>query len=122
MTIDWTKPVETTEDPPRPVRVLETDHPGKYPVIVSVPNPLIGGWSFADIGLDGTRPNLGVTLRNVPPPKPDPVLHVKWCLLEIDGTLLDYEDEAEARSYQDDKTAECRRIAWMSDGSPVEGK
>jgi len=31
--IDWSKPVETREDPPRKVRVLCTDGPGKFPAV-----------------------------------------------------------------------------------------
>lgn len=33
--IDWTQPIETTETPPRPVRVLETDRPNPdRPIVV----------------------------------------------------------------------------------------
>ena len=36
MTLDWNKPIETAEDPPRPVRVLATDTGGTHPIILMV--------------------------------------------------------------------------------------
>ena len=65
--IDWTQPVETTETPPRPVRVLfDKDgsaaavHVGEY--ILSLGSPHLP------------------TLRNVAPPKPEPEFHdsLEW--------------------------------------------
>ena len=52
MTIDFTHPVETTEDPPRPVRVLATDLPD----------------CFAPLGqaLNQLRDVFGVTAQFVP--------------------------------------------------------
>ena len=65
--IDWTQPVETTETPPRPVRVLCTDNEGRgYPIAVS-----IDGWT-AVFNNEGETPQRGYpALRNVAPPRPE---------------------------------------------------
>ena len=67
MTIDWTQPVETTEDPPRPVRVLATDIDDTlHPVGVWYPD----AWKMVRYRIDGCTGARFPTLRNVAPPKP----------------------------------------------------
>ena len=119
---DWTKPVETTEDPPRPVRVLATDlDSSRWPVAVAIPCTDEGDMEVMCFSHEGSAcdDNIRFTLRNAPPPKPEPVMYEKWVLLEKNGDLLDYRSESQARDAEDEDTAEVRRIAWMSDGSPV---
>jgi hypothetical protein len=57
-------------------------------------------------------------LRNVPPPKPEPVLREAWLHLYEDGRAVMYLSEP-ATASRLGTLIECRRIAWMSDGSPV---
>ncbi len=66
--IDWTQPIETTETPPRPVRVLATDAFGAWPIVC-----MIGGLVFR-FTASGVCADGQITLRNVSPPKPEPVL------------------------------------------------
>jgi hypothetical protein len=54
MTIDWNKPVETCEEPPRPVEILTTKVRGKYPVFGHIGDSdntvyrwTLGGYVFA---------------------------------------------------------------------------
>lgn len=65
--IDWTKPVETDENPPRPVRVLATDGPcAKFPVIAVVGNAFHR--EFSRDGLqDEASHVIPLRLRNVAP-------------------------------------------------------
>jgi hypothetical protein len=61
--------------------------------------------------------------RNVAPPKPEPVLREAWINLGPDG----WQSRTPTSREEADKIAhetrvECRRIAWMSDGSPVPGE
>lgn len=124
MTIDWTQPVETTEDPPRPVRVLFD------PRGVASAADMDGQLWWVTVDGDAIYRVGGgqITLRNVPPPKPEPVLWESWCLLTRDGVVVAHADEDEADMEMTSSAAgfhtfvEKRRIAWMSDGSPVEGK
>jgi hypothetical protein len=119
MTIDWTHPVETTEDPPRPVRVLATDLKSKYCVAGVVTNSK-GDDNVLFSTMDGFVLG-GPALRNVPPPKTEPVLMEGWVNLysgrDIKGTVQCTKREADDIAREG--RVECRRIAWMSDGSPV---
>ncbi len=70
MSIDWTQPIETTETPPRPVRVLATDGPcAKFPVIAVVGNAFHREFSL-DGRQDETAHVIPLSLRNVAPPSP----------------------------------------------------
>lgn len=141
MTIDWTKPVETTEYPPRPVRVLATDVEGDYPIAVK-----IGDCRYF-YNVDGSAFSAGsvirnarrdAVLRNVAAPKPEPVLEEGW--VNIAPNNGDWSNdgihEVAARNAMVWKTQDYAlkeaaimydviatvRIAWMSDGSPVPGE
>lgn len=60
--INWTQPVETSEDPPRPVRVLCTDAPAPCHVIALV------GRDILRLPLYATHiPGSSIPLRNVTP-------------------------------------------------------
>lgn len=122
MTIDWTAPCETDEDPPRPVRVLATDLAGTYPVAISIERPYAAGVKLHLINWDGSDPYSNVRIRNA---KPKPVLHERWVNLTADGGLCGpYPTQQTADRYANMMTTpriECRRTAWMSDGSPVPG-
>lgn len=111
--IDWTKPVETVEDPPRPVRVLATDLPPPRTVALAIEgaSPPVHA-----IQADYTVVN-GFQLRNVPA---KPVLHERWVNLydTYSGSLYCSEKRANSEAGKD--RVECRRIVWNSDGSPVE--
>ena len=112
--IDWTQPVETTETPPRPVRVL-FNKDGK-------PDACKIGPDFATLFQEvdcviAQGDNWRITLRNVPPPKPEPVRRNAFLHLRADGGV--------AVTYIRPKgvsAVEVREIAWMSDGSPVPGE
>ena len=123
MTIDWTQPIETTETPPRPVRVLATDLPGDNPVAV------FDGFAIRRYMADGTRFSEGPLLRNTPPPKPEPepVLREGWVNLYEDGDCDGpWPNKGTAEDMQGEGVnapfVECRNIVWMSDGSPVPGE
>lgn len=73
--IDWTKPVETDEEDPRPVRVLCTDRPMSFSVVVMLDTGLVcagnhDSTAFIFLGGAGT-----VHLRNV---RPKPVKREGW--------------------------------------------
>ena len=112
--IDWTKPVETDEDPPRPVRVLFTDSGLAYATEVD------GILWHLDINgnprchdTDG-RP---ITLRNVPA---KPVRHEAWVNLYGNGAMTKHHDKADAELFGvEPGRVECRHLVWNSDGSPV---
>lgn len=72
MNIDWTKPVITDEDPPRPVRVLATDLLGPYPIAIHIAMAA-GVYMLAPFTADGRNPYSSVRLRNVTEAKPEPV-------------------------------------------------
>ena len=114
--IDWTQPIETTETPPRPVRVLATDAYGEWPVVGMI-DGLVHRFTA-----DG-RPNVySFTIRNVAPPKPEPVLREVWLNCYPCGGVTAHTTEgfAHEAAYPDRET--CRRVTWMSDGSPVPGE
>jgi hypothetical protein len=122
MTIDWTKPVETTEDPPRPVRVLSPHGPDEhYPIVFAIEG--CRGIEIAKRNGEvlGEPP---MHLRNVAPPKPEPVLREAWVNCydpkRFDPGVHPTKDAAEryARSWRE----ACLKVAWMSDGSPVPGE
>ncbi len=55
-------------------------------------------------------------LRNVAPPRPEPVQHEVWISLYANGGTVTLTNNAHpALGYE---PVQCRRIAWMSDGSP----
>ena len=138
--IDWTLPCETTETPPRPVRVLATDACGEWPVVGMI-DGLVHRFTA-----DGSPSSYSFTLRNVAPPKPcptctnkpcvndgrfsesacfgfkppkpEPVLNERWVNLHRDFVGYTWSSRELADRHAGDRV-ECRRIAWMSDGSPV---
>jgi hypothetical protein len=114
MTIDWTQPVETTEDPPRPVRVL-FDKDGR-PEAVRI-DCILFGLTENTIRLGGKL----VTLRNVAPPKPEPVLMEGWLNLYSDQNIKPtmQDTKREADDIAREGRVECRHVTWMSNGSPV---
>jgi hypothetical protein len=71
--IDWTQPIETTETPPRPVRVLFDSDGGVYGVDIET-----NLWGICSDKVSVCRRDdngMGthfITLRNVAPPKPVP--------------------------------------------------
>jgi len=79
---------------------------------------------IVSVNVNGRGAN-GVTLRNVAPPKPEPVLWESWLLLTRDGVVVAHADEYEADEQMTANAAgfhtfvEKRTITWMSDGSPV---
>ncbi len=109
--IDWTKPVETAETPPRPVRVLCTDAGGSHPVVV-----LIDDYCHR-APMNGVFKYVKFQLRNV---AHKPVLHERWVNLYDTYTGSLYCSEKRANSEAGKGRVECRRIAWNSDGSPVD--
>ena len=116
-TIDWTQPVETTEDPPRPVRVLATDRPGDFHVVVMHTDGAISTHTLHGTPIyEG-----GCRLRNVAPPKSEPVMIDFWINLYPTFSGLPFGTEEQANSNATANRVECRRVAWMSDGSPVPG-
>ncbi len=124
--IDWTKPVETSETPPRPVRVLATDIDNSgFPVVVALnyayrhdAAPLCKAVCYSLGGVAWKEE--GPRLRNVAPPKPEPVLFEAWVNLYADGvTGAPCRSCEEVEAMANPGRVECRRIAWMSDGSPV---
>ncbi len=112
--IDWSKEIETDEDNPRPVRVLATDGPSPgHPVVV------ICADAVRSFSLEGKPWSGGnIRLRNV---KPKPVLHERWVNLYDGGWMKSHTTKQGADKAASVTRVECRRIAWMSDGSPVPG-
>jgi hypothetical protein len=108
--IDFAQPVETTETPPRRVRVLfDKDgsaaavHVGEY--ILSLGSPHLPA------------------LRNVAPPKPEPVLREAWVNCYAPDNIIGHATREEAdRKGRPEAREACLRVAWMSDGSPVPGE
>ena len=118
MTIDWTQPVETTEDPSRPVRVLATDAHGAWPV-VGMLDGLVHRFTAEGV----SNCYNGITLRNVAPPNPEPVLREAWIVWNSEGgryTPVNSEDDA--RDLAERVDGVYARAAVMSDGSPVPGE
>jgi hypothetical protein len=118
--IDWTQPIETTETPPRPVRVLATDRIGICPIVVMFENG-----DIVAVPLNGCGAN-NLRLRNVAPPKPEPVLMERWInlysnLSGIAPALFRSESQALEIGRQWEEFIRPHRLAWMSDGSPVPG-
>lgn len=115
--IDWTKPVETTEDPPRPVRVLCTDAGEQYPIVALISRyPILftkDGNEFAN--------GCGITLRNVAP-KPETVLMEAWVVWDADGYETVWCKEKDAADRARHFRGVYARAAVMSDGSPVPGE
>jgi hypothetical protein len=130
--IDWSNPVETTEDPPRPVRVLATDRPGGFTtvcmfddgeVFLATPGGETDREAFPDSDANpGTPCGVHLTLRNVAPPKPEPVLRERWFTLNEDGTFGGWVSEHEANLYASRDCVSRLHHRWMSDGSPVPGE
>ena len=116
MTLDWTKPVETTETPPRPVRVLATDFKAKgFPYLCAVDYG--DHEAHALFSAEGWDTQRVMRLRNVPA---TPVLHERWINLFSDGSWMIHRSigASQAQSAHDENV-EVRRIAWNSDGCPV---
>ena len=117
MTIDWTQPCETTEDPPRPVRVLCNGGDVEACILggelwwIDPSNELC--WRQGDND-DGDYVN--ITLRNVAPPKPEPVLIERWATVWGDGAFY---GPFKSRPLAELRGSQVIRLAWMSDGSPV---
>lgn len=89
--IDWTKPVETDEENPRPVRVLCTDCKGLYPVVLAV-SSLNNSDGLNDSVIIERRPLSGLgspAIRNV---RPKPVKYSGWVNIgrSSDGTRSPY--------------------------------
>lgn len=120
--IDWSLPIETTGTPPRPVRVLCTNAGGDYPVVILLPG-VMDNCISRRLLTGGINPDI----RNVPEDKPAPVLRGVWVNLYENGRSgTPCSTETYANSVHDmigwDDRIECRRITWMSDGSPVPGE
>jgi len=120
--IDWTQPIETTETPPRPVRVLATDIAGIYPVVGIIPDSTGSDfvWRFTADGRTTTTRQLvegEVRLRNV---AAKPVRHVVRV-----GLRKNRHGDWIADASPDEDIQQYRHIAvfsWMNDGSPVRGE
>lgn len=118
MTIRWDLPVETTETPPRPVRVLATDLAHTLRIAVAIEGM---GTQVYPCREDGAVCGTFLSLRNVPA---KPVRHEAWVNLYscgLIGSLYANSKDADAAAAAYPDRVECRRIAWNSDGSPVEG-
>ena len=116
--IRWDLPVETSETPPRPVRVLATDFKAKgFPYLCAVDYG--DHEAHALFSAEGWDTQRVMRLRNVPA---KPVLLEAWISLYSDGrSPSKFFKTKEACENATLKTgrAECRRIVWHSDGSPV---
>jgi hypothetical protein len=110
--IDWTQPIETTETPPRRVRVL-FDKDGAFAGAVYIYDDL-----HTVRGVRACRPGYdSIPLRNVAPPEPGPVLREAFLHLYADGGVaVTYVRTSAAPA------VEVRHEKWMSDGSPVPGE
>ena len=110
--IDFTKPIETTETPPRPVMVLYAlgnDTPFGF-VLTDGSNLM-----FSMNDPDAPR------LRNFAPEPPKPVRHEAWVNLYGNGIATLQSSRTNADKVADhQERVECRHIVWNSDGSPVE--
>lgn len=117
--IDWTKPVYRIDDEKFecPGRVLCTDGPGEYPVVIAwraasaVKTYTLGGLEFS-----GCPP----AVRNAPE-KPELVQYERWVNLYPDGRVSDYYlTRAGADKNATSHRLYPHRIVWNSDGSPVD--
>lgn len=115
MTIDWTKPVETTEDPPRPVRVLADDAHGAWPIVGMIDGLIVR------ITVEGKSSNGCFCIRNV---APKPVLREIWvnCYDPRHFEPGVHPTKELADHYSRTGREACIRLAWNSDGSPVESE
>jgi hypothetical protein len=94
--IDWTLPIETTETPPRPVRVLFDSAGEVYGVDIET-----NLWGICSDKVSVCRRDdngMGthfITLRNVTPPKPEPEFHdsLEWDELVAERDSLKAEVE-----------------------------
>jgi hypothetical protein len=116
--IDWTKPVETVETPPRPVRVLASDFKSNgFPYMCAVDYG--DHEAHALFSAEGWDTQRVMRLRNV---APKPVVHEAWIALWGDGecspAYVSY--DACLRAHANTDRPEIRRIVWSSDGSPVD--
>lgn len=80
--IDWTKPVQTTENPPRPLRVLCTDNVDHtHPVVCAATDGMLLTFRL-DGQFLGDDPH-SYDAQNAPEPeKPDPYAHLREALAE----------------------------------------
>ena len=114
--IDFSKPVETDEDPPRPVRVLATDVAiPQFPIAVVVPPTGV----FAYNGCGECRYADQPRIRNVAPPKP--IIWTQWVALYADG-CTEFVDGPNGPFGFAGTQLRVEHIQWMSDGSPVPGE
>ena len=116
MTLDWSKEIETTEDPPRPVRVLFD------PRGVASAADMDGQLWWVTVDGDAIYRVGGgqINLRNVAPPKPVPVLLEAWVVWTNDGRIdIAYSREASAKERVKSWGGVYARAAAMSNGSPV---
>ena len=107
MTIDWTKPVKCSNG---------MDAEPLFDATGSVRACLVGSVVYSHAAFDR------LILRNVQPPKP--VLMERWVNLYRTRMSSGFETEERATAvadHCDGGRVECRRITWMSDGSPVPG-
>lgn len=101
--IDWTKPVETDEDEPSPVRVLCTDGPfSAFPVVCIV----YGNIRTANI--DGVLNGNGTNLARLRNARPKPVKREGWSIVDTDKLIFDSKDEA--TSYLDNLPSTLRKL------------
>jgi hypothetical protein len=118
MTHDWTKPLETDEAEPKPVRVLASDFKGhRCPYMCAIDCGDFETYSLFDA--NGWSNDHSVRLRNI---KPKPVLREAWLNLYSDPKIHPTMQTTKrgADDVAREGRVECRRIAWMSDGSPVD--
>lgn len=118
MTLDWTKPIESDEAEPRPVRVLASDFKSKgFPYMCAVDYG--DHEEYALFSAEGLDTLCVMRLRNI---KPKPVLREAWLNLYSDPKIHPTMQTTKrgADDVAREGRVECRRIAWMSDGSPVD--
>jgi hypothetical protein len=123
MTIDWTQPIETTETPPRPVTVLFDANGEVYGVDIET-----NLWGLCSDRVyvcrrdDNGMGTHFITIRNVAPPKPEPVLREAWVAWDSDGMETVWSSEKGAADRARHLRGVYTRAATMSDGSPVPGE
>ena len=110
-TIDWTKPVETDEDPPRPVRVLCTDFKGhRSPYLCAID---CGEFEmFMLFNSQGVAEGGVTRLRNVQP-KHSIVMEKRWVNVYPDNIYrANYETKRLADHAATSDRVGCLEIDW----------
>ena len=102
--IDWTQPVETDEEPPRPVRVLCVDgHDPNYPVIFITSGTLLAAsLEGRDVIWPDGSPRPHYRLRNVAPPEN------RWGFKEMKADRDKWKAEAECLAAEWDRQIDLR--------------